>query len=167
MRRPRLKTNAVNIVGLLALLACALPLAVPAALLAEEPKPKKEEKPIGDAAPAKDEGDKDAAKEEEEEEKEEEEKDRFFAVTGAVIHTVTEGDIAGATILAKNGKIQRIGRDIVLPEETETLDATGYHLYPGFVAPYTFLGLTEIGNPSMPMSKSGVVSTCWPMRNVT
>ena len=167
MRRSRLKTNTLNILGLLALLIGALSLAVPATLLAEEPKPKKEEKPKDAAAPAEAADESGAAKDKEEKEEEEEAKDRFFAVTGAVIHTITDGDIVGATILAKNGRIHRIGREIVLPEDTETLDATGYHLYPGFVAVQSanVLGseppadTTNVYLPEMAIALAGGITT--------
>lgn len=61
-------------------------------------------------------------------------KDRFLAITGAFIHTVTGPTLTGATVLAKNGKIAAIGHDIEIPDGAETLDASGYHLYPGLVA---------------------------------
>ena len=60
--------------------------------------------------------------------------DRYFAVTGATVHTVSGPTLAGATILSKNGKIIAIGHDLVVPEKAETLDAQGFHLYPGLVA---------------------------------
>jgi len=61
-------------------------------------------------------------------------KDRYFAVSNATVHTVTNGDLYGATVLAKNGKIIEIGQGVALPEGAETLDASGYHVYPGFIA---------------------------------
>ncbi len=61
-------------------------------------------------------------------------KDRFFAVTGAVVHTVTGPVLRGPTVLCRNGKIAAIGHDLTIPEGAETLDAKGFHLYPGLVA---------------------------------
>lgn len=60
--------------------------------------------------------------------------DRYFAVIGGVVHTVAGPDLPGATILCKNGRIQAIGNDLLLPEGTEKLDATGMHVYPGLIA---------------------------------
>ena len=71
---------------------------------------------------------------EEEEAKPDEPKPRFFAVTGAVVHTVTGPVLRGPTVLCKNGKIAAIGHDVVIPEGAETLDAKGFHVYPGLVA---------------------------------
>lgn len=60
--------------------------------------------------------------------------DRYFAVTGATVHTVSGPTLADSTILCKNGKIVAIGRGVVIPEDAETLDAAGFHLYPGLIA---------------------------------
>ncbi len=60
--------------------------------------------------------------------------DRYFAVTGATVHTVTGPTLEGPTLLCKNGKIIALGHDVVVPEQAETLDARGFHLYPGLVA---------------------------------
>lgn len=69
-----------------------------------------------------------------EEVKPDEPKPRFFAVTAAVVHTVTGPVLYGQTILCRNGKIAAIGHDVVVPEDAETLDAKGFQLYPGLVA---------------------------------
>ncbi len=60
--------------------------------------------------------------------------DRYFAVVGATVHTVTGPTLAGPTILCKNGRIQAIGHDVAIPKQTETIEAHGYHVYPGLVA---------------------------------
>jgi imidazolonepropionase-like amidohydrolase len=61
-------------------------------------------------------------------------KDHFLAVTGGRVHTVTGPVLAGATILCKNGKIISIGKEAVLPQECEIVDAAGRDVYPGLVA---------------------------------
>lgn len=60
--------------------------------------------------------------------------DRYLAVTGGVVHTVTGPTLFGATVLAKNGRITAIGHDVVIPDEAEVVDASGFHVYPGLVA---------------------------------
>jgi imidazolonepropionase-like amidohydrolase len=62
------------------------------------------------------------------------EKEVYFAVKGGIVHTVSDGDHPGATILCKNGKIQAIGTGLEIPRDAGVLDATGYHVYPGLVA---------------------------------
>lgn len=72
----------------------------------------------------------------------------YFAVIGADVYTGTGEVLRGATVLAKNGKIQRIGYDIEVPGldyqadvpskdrgyTTQVLEAAGYRVYPGMVA---------------------------------
>lgn len=60
--------------------------------------------------------------------------DRWFAVLNGDIHTGTGEVLRGASLLAKNGKIEKIGYDLDLPKDTKTLDAKGYRVYPGLVA---------------------------------
>ena len=70
----------------------------------------------------------------------EEEKDRWFAAVGGDVYSGTGGLLRGATVLAKNGRIERIGYDVDVPDEAEVLDATNMRVYPGLVA-YTSTGL--------------------------
>ncbi len=88
------------------------------------------------------EGDKEAVKaktsqdapDNEEKEKKPKKEDRYFLLSGGTLHTVTDGVLRDVSILCKNGKIIEIGRGINPPEDTQTLDASGYHIYPGLVA---------------------------------
>lgn len=59
---------------------------------------------------------------------------KWYAIVGGDVYTGTGSVLRGATILSKNGVIDAIGYDLVLPEGTETLDASGYRVYPGLVA---------------------------------
>lgn len=68
----------------------------------------------------------------------EEPEEAWFAVTGADVHTGTGSVLRGATVLCKDGKIHEIGYDLWMPEHTETVDATGYRVYPGLVAVNSF-----------------------------
>lgn len=69
-----------------------------------------------------------------------------IALTGGTVHTVSGGVLEGATVLFESGVITGIGTDLVLPENTRTIDVTGKHVYPGLIAAPTTLGLTEIGS---------------------
>lgn len=66
--------------------------------------------------------------------KKDKEEEHFFAVSGGDVYTGTGEVLRGATVLARNGKIQRIGFDLDLPPDTKTLDASGMRVYPGLVA---------------------------------
>ena len=63
-----------------------------------------------------------------------EKEDRWFAVLNGTVHTVSGPVLDGVTILCRNGRISEIGRNLTLPEGTETIDAAGLQVYPGLVA---------------------------------
>jgi Amidohydrolase family len=75
----------------------------------------------------------------------EDEEDRWIAVVGGRVHTVAGPVLRGATVLARNGEIVAIGRDLPVPEGAEVIDATGMRVYPGLVA-FDSSGL--VGNPA-------------------
>ena len=106
------------LLGLLAL-AC---LAAPRVALQESSSPPGEE-----GGEAKEEDKKDAEKDAEKDAK-------YYAIVGGDVYTGTGGVLRGATILARNGKIQSIGYDVFVPEGAETLDAHGLRVYPGLIA---------------------------------
>jgi imidazolonepropionase-like amidohydrolase len=60
--------------------------------------------------------------------------DKWFAVVGGDVYTGTGAVLRGATILSKNGKIEKIDYDVDLPADTKKLDATGFRVYPGLVS---------------------------------
>ncbi|MDP6518913.1 MAG: amidohydrolase family protein [Planctomycetota bacterium] len=68
------------------------------------------------------------------EDEDKEEQPEWLAVTGGDVFTGTGSYLRGATVLAKDGKIDSIGYDLFIPEEAERLDAGGMRVYPGLVA---------------------------------
>ncbi len=67
------------------------------------------------------------------------------AITGGTVHTVSDGDIIGGTVLFDEGKIVAVGTRVALPDDCRVIDASDKHVYPGIIALNTALGLTEIG----------------------
>ena len=68
-------------------------------------------------------------------------------ITGATAHLGTGEVIQNAAIAFKNGKLTIVAdaRTIrINPEGYRIIDASGKHIYPGFIAPNTQLGLQEI-----------------------
>ena len=64
----------------------------------------------------------------------------------ATIHPVSADEIRRGAILFEKGVITAIGRRITnLPDNTETIDLQGKHVYPGMIAAASVIGLTEIG----------------------
>ena len=69
---------------------------------------------------------------------------KAIAITGATIHLGNGTVIQNGTIVFNNGKIVTVsaGSQTLNPGVTE-IKANGKHVYPGFIAPVTNLGLTE------------------------
>ena len=64
----------------------------------------------------------------------------------ATIHPVSADEIQRGAILFEKGIITAIGRRVTnLPDNTETIDLLGKHIYPGMIAAASVIGLTEIG----------------------
>jgi imidazolonepropionase-like amidohydrolase len=68
-----------------------------------------------------------------------------IAFTHAVVHTAAGPALENATVVVQNGKIASVGKDAA-PAGARIVDCTGKHLWPGFVAPWTALGLVEVGS---------------------
>ncbi len=68
------------------------------------------------------------------EKKKEKEPDRWLAVTGGDVYTVTGPVLRRATVLAKNGKVVALGERVQVPTGAEVVDASGLRVYPGLVA---------------------------------
>lgn len=68
---------------------------------------------------------------------------KTIAITGATIHVGNGQVITNGTIIFKNGKILSVGANASTETGAEIIQAQGKHIYPGFIAPTTNLGLTE------------------------
>jgi imidazolonepropionase-like amidohydrolase len=70
----------------------------------------------------------------------------MLAITNGTLFTVSHGIIPGGTLLIEeDGRIAAVGQGVNLPEGAEILDATGWHVFPGFVDAHTHLGIWEEG----------------------
>lgn len=71
--------------------------------------------------------------------------EKAIAIQGATIHIGNGKVIDQGTLVFEGGKITYVGNgNTGIPAGAETIDATGKHLYPGFIAPNTNLGLVDI-----------------------
>ena len=69
-----------------------------------------------------------------------------FAIVGATVHTVSGPDIAGGTVIIRNGLIAEVGAGLKIPAGATVVKGEGLHLYPGMIDADTVIGLTEIGS---------------------
>lgn len=72
-----------------------------------------------------------------------------IAITGVTVHTVSGATISDGYVIFDQGKITGVGQNAALPRLTadvEIINAPGKHVYPGLIAAYSQIGLTEIGS---------------------
>lgn len=63
---------------------------------------------------------------------------------GGTVHTVSGETISPANVLIVDGKIAAVGKEMVIPDQTERIDVTGKHIYPGLIEANSQMGLVEI-----------------------
>lgn len=67
-----------------------------------------------------------------------------IAIVNATVHTVTNGTLERATVVFDKGRITAVGASVTTPAGARIIDAAGKHVYPGFIAPVSTIGLTEV-----------------------
>jgi len=67
-----------------------------------------------------------------------------IAIVGGDVHTGTGEVLDKTTILIEKGVIQKVGKNLDVPAAATTINATGFHVTPGFVDSVTCLGLLEV-----------------------
>lgn len=67
-------------------------------------------------------------------------------IRNATIHPVTAPPIERGSILIEGGVIRAVGAEVAAPQGAAVIDATGLHVYPGFIDAGTQVGLTEISS---------------------
>lgn len=67
-----------------------------------------------------------------------------IAITGATVHTVSNGVIENGVVLINGKNIEYVGNNAKISDDYMVIDATGKHVYPGFMDAGTSLGLVEI-----------------------
>ncbi|MEO1569372.1 MAG: amidohydrolase family protein [Pseudomonadota bacterium] len=69
-----------------------------------------------------------------------------LAITNAKAWTGTgSGTVESATIIIEDGTITAIAADFAVPDNATTLDAGGKWVTPGIIAPFSQIGLVEVG----------------------
>jgi imidazolonepropionase-like amidohydrolase len=65
-----------------------------------------------------------------------------FALKGGTVYTMAGAPLKNAVILVNDGKIEKIGTDVVLPAGMPVLDAGEFVIMPGLVAPRSYIGIS-------------------------
>ena len=58
---------------------------------------------------------------------------RVYALTGGTIHVAPGRTLSGATLVLRDGLVEAVGKDVKIPADATTIDATGLSIYPGFI----------------------------------
>ncbi|HSJ26205.1 MAG TPA: amidohydrolase family protein, partial [Longimicrobiales bacterium] len=68
------------------------------------------------------------------------------AITGGTVHPVSRAPIANGVVIMENGVITAVGSaaEVQVPAGARRVDATGSHVYPGMMDPFTAVGLIDI-----------------------
>ncbi len=69
---------------------------------------------------------------------------RALLLSGATLHTVSHGTLPHGELLIRDGRIAAIGEKLDAPAEARRIDLSGKHVYPGYIAANSTLGLTEV-----------------------
>jgi imidazolonepropionase-like amidohydrolase len=72
---------------------------------------------------------------------------QLFAFTNATVHTEPGKTLTNAIVLVADGRITAVGNQSI-PAGYRQIDASGHHIYPGFIEPYSSYGLVEA--PAVP-----------------
>jgi imidazolonepropionase-like amidohydrolase len=85
-------------------------------------------------------------------------------ITGATVHPMSGPAVPNARLLIEGGRIKALAgvQQTLppLPPGTQTLELNGRHIYPGFIAANSGLGLTEVGavRATVDMSEVGAIN---------
>lgn len=90
---------------------------------------------------------------------------RPVAIINATVHPIASPKIDRGTVLFENGKVTDVfaadQKQVKISPDTWTIiDGAGKHVYPGLIAPYTQLGLTEINavRATLDMGETGAAT---------
>lgn len=72
---------------------------------------------------------------------------QLFAFTNATVHTEPGKQLQNTTVLVADGKIIKVGA-AEIPKGYRAIDLKGYHLYPGFIDPFSNYGVPAAEQPS-------------------
>ena len=73
-----------------------------------------------------------------------------IALVGGTVHPVSGPAIPNGTVVMDNGKITAVGAAVTPPAGAQVVPCQGKHVWPGFVAPFTSLGLVEVSSVKGP-----------------
>jgi imidazolonepropionase-like amidohydrolase len=85
---------------------------------------------------------------------------KTMSIVGATVHTMVGEPITDGTISVRGGKIVEIGSGLPPLPDAEVVDATGKHVYPGFIDANSVVGLAEVSavSSTIDISETGEIN---------
>ena len=71
------------------------------------------------------------------------ERDGIFAFTNATIFKSWNEKLEGATLVIRDGRVEAIGKDVVIPKDAVVFDLKNKFIYPSFIEPFGNYGMPE------------------------
>lgn len=68
-----------------------------------------------------------------------------FAIMNGEVHTIASGVIENGDVIIRDGRIAQVSADLTAPADAVVIDATGKVVTPGLFAPFSTMGIQEIG----------------------
>ncbi|HZX11650.1 MAG TPA: amidohydrolase family protein [Acidobacteriota bacterium] len=75
-----------------------------------------------------------------------------LVLKGGTVLTVTQGIIENGTVVIKEGKIVKVGKNIDVPEGIKVIDVTGKYVMPGIIDSHSHIALTDVNEASDPVT---------------
>ena len=73
-------------------------------------------------------------------------------IQNATVHTVTNGTLPNTSILIADGKILRIGQNLLAPVNVPVINAMGLHVMPGIIDAHSHIGISSVNEATSPVT---------------
>lgn len=73
-------------------------------------------------------------------------------IQNATVITISNGDLENTDVLIRDGKIDKIGKDLRAPRGVETVDATGKYVMPGIIDAHSHLNGVDVNEGKNPVT---------------
>lgn len=73
-------------------------------------------------------------------------------IKNRTVLTVTKGTLQNTDILVVNGKISKIDKNILAPQGSNVIDATGLHIMPGIIDAHSHIALDVVNEATNPVT---------------
>ncbi len=73
-------------------------------------------------------------------------------IQNGTVLTITDGVLEDTDVLIEDGKITRIGKDLRVPRDVKTIDATGLYVMPGIIDAHSHIALDAVNEGTNPVT---------------